>query len=116
MARRRFVLVQGELRELTEAPPVSLSPDSGALWGDRSYAGLRATDGTDISTRSRHREYMKRNNLTTADDYTDTWARAAKEREARLAGVDPGRKQDIADVVYGRRPLAKPRGRVDDPL
>lgn len=53
-----------------------------ALAGDRHYDGLRATDGTDISSRVKHREYMKRNGLTTADDYKQTWEKSASEREA----------------------------------
>ena len=35
---------------------------------DAHYDGLVATDGTDIGTRKKHREYMKQNNLTTMDD------------------------------------------------
>jgi hypothetical protein len=50
--------------------------------GDRLYEGLRASDGTDISTRTKHREYMRRHGLTTMDDFRDTWDRAEKEREA----------------------------------
>jgi putative FmdB family regulatory protein len=56
------------------------------LAGDRHYIGLQAQDGTDISSRSKHREYMHRHGLTTADDYTETWAKAAKEREAYRRG------------------------------
>lgn len=57
-----------------------------ALAGDRHYIGLCAQDGTDISSRSKHREYMHRHGLTTADDYTETWAKAQKEREAYRRG------------------------------
>lgn len=70
-----------------------------ALAGDRHYDGLRAPDGTDISTRSKHREYMKRNNLTTADDFTQTWKRAAEERRETLAGNDKSRVNDVTDAV-----------------
>jgi hypothetical protein len=103
--RRRFVLVAGDLVEVESANAL-LPPDSGALWGDRSYHGLRATDGTDISTRSKHRQYMRERGLTTMDDFEQQWARDALERSERLRGVDPSRKQDIADVVYGRRPVS----------
>ena len=51
-----------------------------AQFGDRHYDGLRATDGTPIDSRSKHREYMKRNGLTTTDDYTNTWKQAEQER------------------------------------
>jgi hypothetical protein len=70
------------------------------LTSDAIYDGLRASDGTDISTRSKHREYMKRNNLTTADDFTETWARAASDRAESLAGVDSDRVNDIAQAMH----------------
>jgi hypothetical protein len=66
-----------------------------AMAGDRHYDGLRATDGTDISSRSKHREYMRANNLTTADDFTQTWKDAAKERERVYAGDDKSRAHDV---------------------
>ena len=59
---------------------------------------------------------MKRKNLTTMDDFREEWKRAARDREARLAGHDPSRKHDIADVVYGRMPFTKVKRREDDPL
>jgi len=37
---------------------------------DSHYDGLRATNGTDISTRAKHRQYMKDNGLTTIDDFS----------------------------------------------
>ena len=46
------------------------------------YEGLRATDGADISSKAKHREYMRINGLTTADDYKETWAKAAEQRAA----------------------------------
>lgn len=64
-----------------------------------SYKDLRAADGTDISSRSKHREYMRRNNLTTMDDFTEQWKRDAKERQDRLDGVDPSRRLDFERAV-----------------
>jgi hypothetical protein len=72
-----------------------------ALAGDRHYEGLRATDGTDISTRTKHREYMRRNNLTTIDDFKDTWAKAEKQRTEYRQGKGHGAitRNDIAQVI-----------------
>lgn len=67
--------------------------------GDRHYDGLRATDGTDISSRSKHREYMRANNLTTADDFSQTWAKQAEQRAAVMAGSDAGRALDVRAAV-----------------
>lgn len=81
MTRRRWIQINGELVEVTKDYQPDLRTDSGALWGDRSYDGLRATDGTDISSRTKHREYMKANNLTTVDDFQNSWAKAQEQRE-----------------------------------
>lgn len=70
-----------------------------ALASERHYDGLRATDGTDISTRAKHREYMRANNLTTADDFSQTWKRQAQERAAVMSGQDATRHNDIAHAI-----------------
>lgn len=71
------------------------------LAGDRHYDGLRATDGTDISTRTKHRQYMKANGLSMVDDYKETWKQAQKERDAIRSGDvrDPTRRKVIEQEV-----------------
>ena len=71
------------------------------LAGDRHYDGMQATDGTDISTRTKHREYMKRHGLTTVDDYRETWAKAQKARdEYRMTGKGGAiTRDDIARAI-----------------
>ena len=91
MAKRRFVQNSdtGELIEISQdyQPETRAQAHDGLLWNDRLYDGVRATDGADISSRAKHKEYMKRNNLTTIDDYKETWAKAEKKREDyRTAG------------------------------
>lgn len=83
MTRRRFIQDRntGQLIEVTPDYQPELRVDSGALWGDSSYAGLTASDGTDISTRTKHREYMKAKGLATVDDFKETWAKAQEQRE-----------------------------------
>ena len=46
------------------------------------YGGMRATDGTPINTRAKHRKYMKEKNLTTVDDFVKTWPKELEKREA----------------------------------
>jgi hypothetical protein len=70
-----------------------------ALASERHYEGLRATDGTPIDTRAKHRAYMKAHNLTTIDDFQQTWKREADARAARLAGDDPMRARDIVEAI-----------------
>lgn len=74
----------------------------GSLWNDRHYDGLRATDGTDISSRTKHREYMKRNGLTTADDFKETWSKASQQREAYYQGKGGGAisRDDIGRAIH----------------
>jgi predicted nucleic acid-binding Zn ribbon protein len=71
-----------------------------AMVNDTHYAGLRAPDGADISSRAKHRAYMKQHNLTTVDDFKHTWERAARERQDRLAGQDATRATDIATAIH----------------
>jgi hypothetical protein len=72
-------------RRLSVTP--GMSGLANALAGDRHYDGMRATDGTDISTRTKHRDYMKRNGLTMTDDFKQTWKAAAEERTALRNGT-----------------------------
>ena len=67
-------------------PPTGGNAIDNILAGDRHYDGLRAPDGADISTRSKHQAYMKANNLTIADDYKETWAKARAEKDAYMTG------------------------------
>jgi putative FmdB family regulatory protein len=92
-------------RKLSVVP--AMSGLANALAGDRHYDGLRAPDGTDISTRTKHREYMKSRGLTTADDFKGVWQSAAKEREERLSGVvDNALRSEVSDQVM--RAVAQP--------
>lgn len=56
------------------------------VMGDQHYDGLQAHDGSDISTRSKHREFMKRTGLVTFDDYQGTFAKEQERRDAYHRG------------------------------
>lgn len=71
-------------RRLSVVP--AMSGLANALAGDRHYDGLRAPDGTDISSRTKHRQYMKSKGITTADDFTGVWKQAEQERTALRQG------------------------------
>ena len=69
------------------------------LQTDAGFDGLRATDGTDISSRSKWEAYMKDNSLTLVNDYRETWDRAAKERAlAATVGSGVGRAERISAI------------------
>ena len=74
------------------------------IMAGRFYENTAATDGTDIGSRRKHRDYMKAHGLTTADDYTETWKRAEKERETALSPDwdKKGRREDVARAWYER--------------
>ena len=71
---RRVFIYDKQLKEVVEVTPQTKTRKDSIMFSDAHYDGLRATDGTDISTRKKHREYMKRHGLTTTDDYKQTWA------------------------------------------
>lgn len=103
MGRRRFIYDQ-ETRELVEVS-LDYEPTRDAVSrvvNDRHYDGLRATDGTPIDTRAKHREYMRRNGLTTIDDFTKTWERAAQERADYFKAGKGGAvtREDVARAIF----------------
>lgn len=102
MTRRRYIQSKEppyNLIEVTEGYEPDRRTGDAALWGDRSYDGLRATDGTDISSRSKQREYMKMNNLTTADDFKESWAKAKEARERYYTQGGSFSKRDIERAI-----------------
>jgi hypothetical protein len=107
MSRKRWVQVDGQLIEVG-SDYEGEHRHHGRVHGDLHYDGMRATDGADISTRAKHRAYMKAKGLTTADDFTETWKRAAEERQRTMQGHDPSRRRDIDRALYqvqtGKRP------------
>lgn len=87
------------------ARKLSIVPGGNSLAGDRHYDGMRATDGTDISSRTKHRNYMKKNNLTTIDDFKQTWDKAGTERAKFRAGEhqDATVRKDIISAIKGKQ-------------
>jgi len=97
MTRRRWIQQpDGSLVEVTpdEHGTQRDQRADGALWGDRHYDGLRAPDGTDISSRSKHRQYLKESGLTTYDDFAGEFSRKRKERDAYHSGNTGSIKRD----------------------
>jgi hypothetical protein len=76
----------------------------GWMFSDRIYSGkpFVAHDGTVIDSRKKHREYMKRHNLTTADDFKGDWARKQQERAAFYEGRPydtEARREAVAQAI-----------------
>lgn len=92
-----------DVRDLGDEPQ-ALAVNAPILSG-RFYENTRATDGTDIGSRKRHREYQKQHGLTMASDYTKTWEkqneqRAALRRGERGALPSKTRREAIARKLY----------------
>ncbi len=80
----------------------------GSDWTDRerraqtateglTYDGVRALDGTDISSKRKRREWMKEKSLADADDFKGTWAKAEQERAKYYEGRHD--KREIRETV-----------------
>lgn len=95
----RYDPESGEMIETTAPQRQRSAAAAGALWNDSQYHGMRATDGSDISSRKKHREYMKRHGLTTSDDYTATWSKAKEARERYMRSGGSVRKQDVLQAI-----------------
>lgn len=105
MSRRRWVQqTDGSLLEVTgeDCSTPREARHTNPLAGDRHYDGLRATDGTDISTRTKHRNYMRARGLTTADDFKVQWSKSAEQRSDHFtSGSDHGaRREAVAEAVH----------------
>jgi hypothetical protein len=101
-----------EQGKLVEGPGPRRSDGSGDGWrfSDRLYSGkpFKGHDGTVIDSKRKHREYMKRNGLTTMDDFKGHWDRKAQERAQFYtpgAGYDRAARRDAV-----ARALEKHRG------
>lgn len=123
MSRRRY-RYDAELKQLVEVgaewsdkPPVC-HPTEELIYGGAAVQTVKVgEDGQArpemelINTRKKHREYMRRNGLTTVDDFPKTWERAQAERDSMRDGSGKfdtaARREAIGRAIYklteGRR-------------
>lgn len=87
------------------APPPQAEARYAPIMVDRFYEGVRATDGTDIGSRAKRREYMHVNGFADADDFKGQWAKS-QERRDRIARGERGalpsktRREAIGRALY----------------
>jgi hypothetical protein len=113
MSRRRYVW-DTERSCLVEVTPdfVGQRRNEGHRSEEEVYGHCTATDGTDLSTRTRHREYMRQNGLTVASDYTGTWEKKGKELKAALTpGSGHDSRQRMEDLGRARQEVLSRRAR-----
>jgi hypothetical protein len=68
------------------------------LWNDRQY---QDANDSRFASRSQHREYMKINGLTVADDFKGYWQQKANERADyyTTGGDHSARRQALIDAI-----------------
>lgn len=67
------------------------------------YSGAKATDGTPVNTRKRHREYLKQNGLCMASDYSPEYQanEAARKDRAETKEYRQAIERDVYKVFGG---------------
>jgi hypothetical protein len=65
---------------------------------DRHYENMAATDGTDIGSRRKHQEYMKRNNLTVSADFSPAYYENIRKAEQKANDKD--RREAVGRALY----------------
>jgi hypothetical protein len=106
---RRTYHYDEKLGKMVEGPGPRRVDGSGDGWrfSDRSYSGtpFKAPDGTIIDSRKKHRDYMRRTGLATADDFKGVWAKAKQEREAFYEGRSQSHAREVREDL--RRAVEK---------
>lgn len=85
-----------QLEEIAADAPVT--PRLELATGSFYESAGRATDGTDISSRAKHAEYCRRNNVSLTSDFKETWAKAAEARGKPQK--DPARREALGRAMY----------------
>lgn len=87
--------------------------DNGLKSEEEVYGHLQATDGTDLSTRRRHKDYMRDKGLTVADDFKQTWEKSGAEmRKAATPGAgwdQRARREDLGRALHEVRSRGRKR-------
>jgi len=65
---------------------------------DRFYENTAATDGVDIGSRRKHREYMKQRDLAPSSDFSPSWY--AKQKRTEVLETNKIRREDVSRATY----------------
>lgn len=97
--RRRYVYrqIDGQIQALEVSADFESTRGFSAPVSDLYMDGVRATDGTDIGSRAKRRQYMEANQLADMDDFKGVWAKEQAKREAERQGLSS--KQERVDAV-----------------
>jgi len=98
-----FDVAQQKLVPVDEYVAPSSDAKDALIMAGRFYEGTQAIDGADISTRRRHRDYMKANGLAPADDFSPGWYAKVKKAEQ-----DEARRQRREVIARKMHEIEKP--------
>ena len=90
--------------KLVEVDPFNYRPKlrscdlTDRLISESHYEGVRATDGTPIDTRARHKRYMEEHGVCHAGDYSPEFYKQRREEMARVEKQD--RLKVVIDAVH----------------
>ena len=100
--RRRYVYALNAFGEV-EAREVGIDyqrhEERQPVYTDRYMEGDRATDGTDIGSRTKRRDYMRAHGLADAGDFKEHWAKAEAQRFSAKQDR-PQRVEAIRKAMY----------------
>lgn len=99
MSRKRYWFNE-QTQTFEEYPGRREVPARLQIVTDSHYADLRATDGTPIDSRTKHRNYMKANNLALADDFKSHWADKPNRDARQDREQSKERKNEIAESIH----------------
>ena len=86
------------LVDINEAPPLKVDDAKNApIMVDRFMDGAQATDGTDIGSRTKRREYMQREGATDKSDYGPGWGE--KKRAERERAASESTRRTVAEIA-----------------
>lgn len=104
MTRRRFIYrpdpETGEMRAIEVSRDFTAAPRSTGDLGKFEYDGLRATDGTPIDSKTKHREYLKATGLAMASDFAESGEKYKAERAANILGETKAYREDVKRDIY----------------
>jgi hypothetical protein len=76
-------------------------PSRVAVVGDSHYDGVRSpVDGSDIGSRRKRRDHMRRHGLADFDDFKGIWEKEAKVREAEFQPGNRERREDVERAIH----------------
>ena len=81
-----------------ESEPISHNALNAPILMDRFYENTAATDGVDIGSRRKHKEYMKQRDLAPTSDFSPEWY--AKQKRAKELDTNKIRREDVSRATY----------------